>query len=107
LKNYFLDKQTKQIKIIIMKKFFLLIAVVSISLGALAQKGKVTAAQSFIDQGALDKAKESLDQAFADAKTMNWFSTYFVKGKLCQAIYEADNPKYNTYKKEDHYKYDL
>ena len=83
-----------------MKKFFLLIAVVSISLGALAQKGKVTAAQSFIDQGALDKAKESLDQAFTDEKTMNWFNTYFVKGKLCQAIYEADNPKYNTFYKD-------
>jgi tetratricopeptide (TPR) repeat protein len=83
-----------------MKKFFLLIAVVSISLGTLAQKGKVTSAQSFIDQGALDKAKEALDQAFTDAKTMNWFSTYFVKGKLCQAIYEADNPKYNTLYKD-------
>jgi tetratricopeptide (TPR) repeat protein len=83
-----------------MKKFLLLIAAISISLGALAQKGKVTSAQSFIDQGALDKAKEALDQAFANEKSMNWFNTYFVKGKLCQAIYEADNPKYNTFYKD-------
>ncbi len=63
----------------------------------MAQKGKVTSALSFIDQGALDKAKESLDQAFNDEKSKNWFNTYFAKGKLCQAIYEADNPKYNTF----------
>jgi tetratricopeptide (TPR) repeat protein len=80
-----------------MKKFFLLIAAISISLGMMAQKGKVTSAQSFIDQGALDKAKEALDQAFTNAKSKDWYNTYFVKGKLCQAIYEADNPKYNSY----------
>ncbi|MCX6303015.1 MAG: tetratricopeptide repeat protein [Bacteroidia bacterium] len=80
-----------------MKKIFLLIAVISISLGAMAQKGKVTSALSFIDQGALDKAKESLDQAFANEKSKNWFNTYFAKGKLAQAVYEADNPKFNSY----------
>ena len=46
-----------------MKKFFLLIAAVSISFGAMAQKGKVTSALSYIDQGTLDKAKEAIDQA--------------------------------------------
>src|SRR4030043_956636 len=80
-----------------MKKFFLLIAAVSISLGMMAQKGKVTSALSFIDQGALDKAKETLDEAFANEKSKDWFNTYFAKGKLCQAVYEADNPKYNSY----------
>jgi Tfp pilus assembly protein PilF len=80
-----------------MKKFFLLIAAVSISLGAVAQKGKVTSALSFIDQGTLDKAKEALDQAFADEKSMNWFNTYFAKGRLGQAIFKADDPKYNGY----------
>jgi len=80
-----------------MKKFFLLIAAVSISLGAVAQKGKVTSALSFIDQGMLDKAKESLDMAFANEKSMNWFNTYFAKGKLGQAVFKADDPKYNGY----------
>ena len=41
-----------------MKKFFLLIAAVSISIVAMSQKGKVTSALSYIDQGNLDKAKE-------------------------------------------------
>lgn len=80
-----------------MKKFFLLIAVVGISLGAFAQKGKVTSALSFIDQGALDKAKEALDQASTDEKSKEWFNTYFAKGKLAQAVFEADNPKFNSF----------
>ncbi len=86
-----------KIKKIIMKKLFLLLAVITISIGAIAQKGKVTAAQSFIDQQMLDKAKESIDQALTNEKSMNWTNTYFTKGKLCQAIFEADNPKYNAY----------
>ena len=84
-------------KIINMKKVFLLLAAVCISLGAFSQKGKVTAALSYIDQNMLDKAKESLDQAFTDVKSKDWFNTYFAKGKLCQAIFTADNPKYNSY----------
>ena len=55
MKNYLVTNLTR---IIIMKKFFLLIAVVCISTGAFAQKGKVTSAMTFIEQGALDKAKE-------------------------------------------------
>jgi len=57
----------------------------------------VTSALSFIDQGALDKAKEALDQALIHEKSKNWFNTYFAKGKLCQAVYQADNPKFNSY----------
>ncbi len=86
-----------KIKKINMKKLFLLLAAITISFGAIAQKGKVTAAQSFIDQQMLDKAKESIDEALANEKSMNWFNTYFTKGKLCQAIYDANNPKYNEY----------
>jgi len=80
-----------------MKKCFLLIAAFVISIGMMGQKGKVTSALSFIDQGAFDKAKESLDQAFTNEKSKNRFNTYFAKGKLCQAIFEADNPKFNTF----------
>ena len=80
-----------------MKKFYSLLLVISISFGALAQKGKVTSALSFIDQGALDKAKEALDQAFANEKSKNWFNTYFAKGKLCQAVYKAEDPKFKSF----------
>ena len=80
-----------------MKKFFLLIAVVSISLGAMSQKGKVTSALSLIDQGALDKAKEAIDQAMVNEKSKDWFNTYFAKGKLGQAVFESDNPKFKAF----------
>ena len=80
-----------------MKKFFLLIAAVSISFGVMAQKGKVTSALSYIDQGILDKAKENIDQALTNESTINWFNTYFAKGKLCQATFESDNPKFKDF----------
>ena len=87
-------RQLNHIKIIIMKKFFLLIAAVSISIVAVPQKGKVTSALGFIDQGNLDKAKEALDQALQDEKTATWPNTYFALGKLCQATFKSDNPKF-------------
>jgi len=80
-----------------MKKFFLLIAAVSISLGVMAQKGKVTSALSYIDQGILDKAKEAIDQALTNESTANWFNTYFAKGRLAQASFESKDPKVNAF----------
>jgi tetratricopeptide (TPR) repeat protein len=80
-----------------MKKFFLLLAAVSISIVAMPQKGKVTSALGYIDQGNLDKAKEAIDQALLDDGTMNWPNTYFAKGKLCQATFKSDNPKFKAF----------
>jgi len=80
-----------------MKKFFVLLAAISISFGAMAQKGKVTAALSFIDQGVLDKAKEALDQAKTNAKSKDWFNTYFAQGKFCQAVFQTDNPEFKSF----------
>jgi tetratricopeptide (TPR) repeat protein len=77
-----------------MKKFFLLIAAISISFAAMAQKGKVTSALSYIDQGQLDKAKQALDEAMANEKTSNWSNTYFAQGKLCQQVYKSQDPKF-------------
>jgi tetratricopeptide (TPR) repeat protein len=93
LEKFFKDKS---IKIIIMKKFLLLIAAVSISFGAMAQKGKVTSALSYIDQGILDKAKEALDQALTNESTSAWTNTFFAKGKLCQAVFASDKPQYKS-----------
>jgi len=80
-----------------MKKIFLLVAAISISIGAMSQKGKVTSALGYIDQGVLDKAKEAIDQALVNESTMNWFNTYFAKGKLCQASFKSDNPKFQAF----------
>jgi tetratricopeptide (TPR) repeat protein len=80
-----------------MKKYFLLIAAISISFVAMSQKGKVSSALTYIDQGALDKAKEALDQAKVDEKSKDWFNTYFAIGKLCQASFESENPKFKAF----------
>jgi tetratricopeptide (TPR) repeat protein len=94
-----LEKFFKPIKfkIIIMKKFLLLIAAVSISVVAMSQKAKVTSALGYIDQGNLDKAKEAIDQALLNDGTMNWPNTFYAKGKLCQATFKSDNPKYKAF----------
>lgn len=80
-----------------MKKVFLLLAVIIISAATFAQKGKVTSALTLIEQGSLDKAKEALDQAMTHPKSMNWFNTYFAKGKLAQAVFKSDNPTFKAY----------
>jgi tetratricopeptide (TPR) repeat protein len=80
-----------------MKKFLLLIAVVSISFGAMAQKGKVTSALNYIEQGILDKAKDNIDQALVNDATKDWFNTYFAKGKLCQATFDSKDPKFKAF----------
>ena len=80
-----------------MKKFFLFVTAISISLAVMSQKGKVTSALSYIDQGRLDKAKEDIDQALTNEKTRNWFNTFYAKGRLCQAVFESDNPEFKAY----------
>ncbi len=80
-----------------MKKFLLLAAVLFVTIGTFAQKGKVTSALTLIEQGNLDKAKEALDQAMIDEKSKDWFNTYFAKGKLCQAVFKSDNPKFKAF----------
>jgi tetratricopeptide (TPR) repeat protein len=80
-----------------MKKFFLLIAAIGISIVAMPQKGKVTSALGYIDQGTLDKAKEAIDQALLDEGTVSWPNTYFAKGKLCQATFKSADPKFKAF----------
>jgi tetratricopeptide (TPR) repeat protein len=79
-----------------MKKFLLLITIFAFSLVAMSQKGKVTSALSYTDQGMLDKAKDAIDQALQNESTMKWPNTYFAKGKLCQAVFESENPVFKT-----------
>ena len=61
-----------------MKKITLLLIAVIISAAATAQKGKITAAESFISQGAFDKAKEAIETAIANPKSVGLAKTYHV-----------------------------
>src|SRR5512138_4392 len=76
-----------------MKKFFVLIITICITLGAQAQLGKAT---SFIDQGILDKAKDAIDVALANPKTANNPKVWAAKGKLCQEVFKSENPKFKA-----------
>lgn len=76
-----------------MKKFFVLIITICITMGAQAQLGKAT---SFIDQGILDKAKEAVDVAIANPKTANNPKVWAAKGKLCQEVFKSENPKFKS-----------
>lgn len=77
-----------------MKKITLLVLAVIISASAIAQKGKITAAETFIREGAFDKAKEAIEAAIVNPKSMGLAKTYLVKGKLCQAAYDSGDPKF-------------
>jgi tetratricopeptide (TPR) repeat protein len=77
-----------------MKKITFVLMAVMISVAASAQKGKVTAAESFIAQGAFDKAKEAIETAIANPKSAVLAKTFYVKGKLCQAAFDSGNPKF-------------
>ncbi|MZP67170.1 MAG: hypothetical protein GT597_13580, partial [Bacteroidales bacterium] len=61
-----------------MKKITLLLLALIISAGAMAQKGKITAAENFIRDGAFDKAKEAIETAIAHPKSMGLAKTYYV-----------------------------
>lgn len=77
-----------------MKKITFVLMAVMISIAASAQKGKITAAESFIAQGAFDKAKEAIEEAIANPKSAVLAKTYYVKGKLSQAAFDSGNPKF-------------
>jgi len=77
-----------------MKKITLLLMAVIISVAATAQKGKITAAETFISEGAFDKAKEAIEEAIANPKSMGLAKTYYVKGRLCQAAYDSGDQKF-------------
>jgi tetratricopeptide (TPR) repeat protein len=58
----------------------------------MSQKGNVTKAQNLINDGELIKAKEVLDPALVHPKSANLPNTFFVKGKLAQAVFASENP---------------
>ncbi len=80
-----------------MKKFLALFVLISVTYGTFAQMGKVTSALSYIEQGLLDKAKEALDQALVNEKSKDNPRTWMAKGKLAQATFSSDNPKFKSF----------
>lgn len=82
-----------------MKKFVLLLSAIVITIGVEAQKGKVNSALNFIEQGALDKAKENLDEAVKHAKSKDWPKTHYAVGRLAMASFESENSRFRGFYK--------
>lgn len=59
-----------------------------------AQKSKVTGAQSYLNSGKIDKAKEAIDAGIGHDKCKAWPKAYLVKGKVYQGIFESPLPAY-------------
>ncbi len=77
-----------------MKKLgMILIGALLLSSITYAQKGKVTAALTYLDNGELEKALQTIQIAEKNEKTANWYKTYYAKGRILQAIAESKDPK--------------
>ncbi len=77
-----------------MKKFAVIILLISLAFGASAQKAKRTAAFNYLRYGKLDKAKEAIDDAVENPKTMNEAKTWFYYGNVYLAIQLSEDEKY-------------
>lgn len=58
-----------------------------------AQKGKIVSAINYLQNNELLKAKEMIDTAAVNEKTKDLSKTWFVRGKVYQAIYESQKPE--------------
>ena len=74
-----------------MKRIILLVTLISISVGAMAQAGKANSAIRFAKEGDLNRAKADLDMAMANRKSANLPITFFAKGQVAQAAFEYEN----------------
>jgi tetratricopeptide (TPR) repeat protein len=81
---------------------FLFISVLVVGLSS-AQKGKVTAASAFIDNGDLDAAEERINDALEHDKTKEWPRTYIVAANLATERFKNDKDEEKIIKAADYY----
>ncbi len=81
-----MKKIIKNQKIIIMRKLVFVLIACFIGLAGNAQKNKVVSAINYLKYNELEKAKDAIDKACTHEKTINWEKTWWVKGKVYQAI---------------------
>lgn len=71
-----------------MKKLYLIIVCLFLSLGIHAQKAKVQTAWNYLKYDELDKAKEAIDAAALNESSMNMDKTWYYRGLIYQNIYK-------------------
>jgi tetratricopeptide (TPR) repeat protein len=77
-----------------MKKAFLIILAMLVTMSAGAQKKMISAAQDALEKGELDKAWESIQTAKNSVETKDNPKTYFVMGQILQAVCKSSDQKY-------------
>ncbi len=60
-----------------------------------AQRGKVAASLSYLENGEIDKAWQTIQIAEKNPKTAEWYKTYYAKGRILQSMAESKDPKVN------------
>ncbi len=71
---------------------------------AFAQKGKVSAASSYLGTNDFDAAKEAIDLALEHEKTVGWPKTYIIAAKVYTELYKNGNDTEGIKKAVDYYK---
>lgn len=86
-----------------MKRIVLLFILVFSISAAYAQKGKVTAADSYLTTNDLDNAKKAIDAALANEKSNTWPKTYIVAAKVYTELYKNGKDDKGIMKAYDFY----
>jgi hypothetical protein len=79
-----------------MKKIALIIVITSLMASAFAQKATVVSAYNFHNSGRLDKAKEAIDKAITNEKTMLDAKTWFYRGNIYIDIQRSPIEEYRA-----------
>ncbi len=79
-----------------MKKNILFALALLITFHAIAQKKMLNAAQDALEKGELDKAWESIQTAKDNDETKSLPKTWFIMGKILQAVGKSTNPVYTA-----------
>src|SRR6056297_1475848 len=73
-----------------MKKLLFVVLALFIGAGVYAQKGKVNAAQAYIENGDLEAAEERMEEAYEHKRSFDWPKTYIVGAQLAAAKYKQE-----------------
>lgn len=73
-----------------MKKLLFVVLALFIGAGVYAQKGKVNAAQAYIENGDLEAAEERMKEAYEHKRSHDWPKTYIVGAQLAAAKYKQE-----------------
>ena len=84
------------------KTLFIIIAVFAVT-SVYAQRGKVAAASSFLDQGDVEGAKKRISEALVHEKSKDWARTYVIAGRVSIAEYEKTQAPEKIIEGADHF----